>query len=87
MFSTRILWTHGKATCGMVGMVDLNNWVLTCSNLLLAYKFNSKTDIFLRANHEHFRRRNPEGWQGWFDNFILDGVTKYGPKTTVAAEV
>ena len=74
-------------TYGFVGLANLTHQVLSIGNLLLGYKVDEKTNLFLRTHQEHFRRKNPEGIKGWFDHIILDAITRYNEKTSVCAEV
>ena len=68
-------------------MTDLRTWVLSNCNFLIGFKPDPKTDIFIRAEHFGFRRKNPESWKGLFDNLLLDTVYAHNSTTTVGAEV
>lgn len=68
-------------------MTDLRTWVLSNCNFLIGFKPDPKTDIFIRAEHFGFRRKNPESWKGLFDNLLLDTVYAHNSTTTVGAEI
>ena len=76
-FSLRNIYKSGKFTYGFLGMADLNNRVFSIGNLLLGYKVDEKTNIFLRTSQEHFRRKNPTDFKGIFDHFLVNAVTKH----------
>ena len=52
---------------------------------MLGYKVDEKTNVFVRTEQEHFRRKNPEGLKGWFDHVLIDAVTKQNENTTFGA--
>ena len=68
-------------------MVDLNTWVLNNSNFIFGYKPDAKTDIFIRAEHSAFRRKNPESWKGFFDSYFIDAIYAHNSTTTIGTEV
>ena len=86
-FSTRNLYKNGKFTYGLITMVDLNSRILNNSSFVLGYKADAKTDIYVRAEHSVFRRKNPESWRGLFDNYLIDAIYAHNPTTTIGAEV
>ena len=77
-FYHRTTVTHNKLTLGFVGVFDLTQKVLQKNNFLLGYKADDKTDIFLRAEVEGFRKNsaNLQKPESIFDTFTLDLVRK-----------
>ena len=49
-FSLRNIYKSGKFTYGFLGMADLNNRVFSMGNLMLGYKVDEKTIVFLRTS-------------------------------------
>ena len=77
-FYHRTTVTHNKLTLGFVGVFDLTQKVLQKNNFLLGYKADDKTDVFLRAEVEGFRKNsaNLQKPESIFDTFTLDLVRK-----------
>lgn len=87
IISTRNLYTTNKFTWGVIGAFSVGSWILLQNSLLVGYKVDDKNDLYFRTENETFRRNNPESFQDWFSQFILNGVSKINDKTKIGGEV
>lgn len=74
---------HNKFTFGIVGVLDVFNKVLQKNNLLVGYQVNEKSNLFLRAEVNGFRRSNPDSVSSVFDMLTADYILKLNDKSKV----
>jgi hypothetical protein len=80
---------YDKVSFGVLGAYSLTQNVISKNSLLLGYKVDDKTSVFLRADSEGFRK-NPIGWtdcQAYFDNLKLDVVSNQSNNLKFGLEV
>lgn len=88
-WANRTTVNHNKLTFGLVAVFDLTNKVLQKNNLLLGYKADSNTNLFLRAENAGFRKENVDSskFDKYFDSITADVVRKIDDKTKAGFEV
>lgn len=81
--------TEGKVTFGLLSVFDITNKVFQKNNILLGYRPNLNTDVFLRAEVAGFRKQNFNIQQPKtiFDSVTADVVTRIDDKSKLALEV
>lgn len=75
-FYNRTMVNHGSWTFGVLACFDICSKVLQKNNLLLGYKVNPTTDVFVRAHVDGFRTSNEslKHPESIFDKVTLDVV-------------
>ena len=85
----RTVINKDKYRFGLLTVFDLGKKVLEKNNLLLAYTHNSQHSVYLRAESDGYRKKNPtlEDPSSIFENVIVDYVNNIDSKSKAALEV
>ena len=85
----RTVINHNKFSYGLLGVFDLTNRVIQKNNLLVKYKHDDKTEVFLKAECDNYRSKNadPANWRAYFDTVTFDLVRKVNDTTRVGLDV
>lgn len=68
---------------GFLGALNVRSFVLLRNSLLFGYKVNDKTELFLRAENECFRKSNPKVLSELLSHYIFDAIHTYDSKTKI----
>lgn len=80
--------THNKFTFGVVGAYEVARNLISKNSILLGYKVDDKTSVYLRA--ENGFRKSPialSDWKNYFDHFKFDAISSIDSETKVGLEV
>ena len=88
-WNNRTTVKHNKFTFGLLTVFDITNRVLQKNNLLFGYQADDKTNVFLRAEVNGFRKNNfnIQDPASIWDSFTADVVRKIDDKSKAAVEV